>query len=321
MMTDQKPFHDITVDSSEAGQKLLKFLLRKTDGTKIFLYKCFRKKKIRVNGKPVTQDYIVQDGDIVTASGLMERPVANIVRGRSQEVPLLYCDERIVVADKDGQTLVHAANRSDYDQSLVERVRATLRSRGERCEYLVPVHRLDKQTFGVVIMARTALAAHEVGDVFREGNLGKWYEVLVHGVLKNKCFLQADIIRNPEGGVRVENLVSYPTVPAKKVWLEQYYVHSSTISGTIVEPLESHGPYTRCRVELWTGRHHQIRAVLSALDHSVVGDNRYRGKRRDAHGGQLLVCKEMRLPEFGASFISDYEIDIRSLSIEYKGRF
>lgn len=304
-----------TITAAESGQKILKYLLKTSDGTKIFLFKLFRKGEIKVNGKRVEKDYELKSGDLIFSKQLQEHGKKTNFQDVKSDISVLFEDTHLIALDKDDRTLVHAATGEPSQGTLLEQVKAYLRKKGEDYSAVTAVHRIDKNTKGVVIFAKDYTYAKILNERFRDGMVSKTYEALLTGRLEDKLFVEADIIRGQdESGVEVKNLSKSFTVPDKVDWLNRSYKTSKTVSATVFVPvryLESED-MTLTLVTIWTGRHHQIRAVAQALGHSLVGDRKYPGKRlrmnQGGQNGQALICKRIELDDPVYRFESRYEI-------------
>jgi 23S rRNA pseudouridine955/2504/2580 synthase len=282
------------------------------------LYKLFRKGDIKVNGRAVDQTYALQDGDVVSFSRLrMESRARNKFRGVSRDLCVLYEDDLVIAVDKDDSTIVHAAG-SEYQNSLLERVKAHLyrnhRPHAEAC----PVHRIDRNTRGVVLFAKNSEAAKKVNALFKNGEVEKTYEALLDGKIIKPIFVEADIIRGGDkNAVEAKNLRSSTIIPEKQQWLESKDRHSNTLSGTVIRPIGyvENNRFTAAEISIWTGRHHQIRAIAKALGHPMVGDKKYfmPGRGRDEEqSGQQLICKRIFIEKMGLRIESRHGFNIKN---------
>jgi 23S rRNA pseudouridine955/2504/2580 synthase len=298
---------EITVTASESGQKVLKYLLRKTDGTKVFLFKCFRKGDVRINGKKCGQDAVLAEGDVVTCRVLGEAVRQEKFANISIRPDILFIDADIVAVDKPAGVLVHAAGGAAYSDTLTEQVKAELHRRNEPYDYLTPLHRLDKNTRGVLLFARNYEATRKISQAFHDGLVEKLYLARLEGHFYGTLFVEADIVRKEEGGVRVNSLKRFPDPPEKSTWLREVYSRSAAVSGTEIKAIKKEKDSTLCEIVLWTGRHHQIRAVCGALKFPIAGDLRYGGHRKEnGDWGQELICRSVKLPGYPEPFESRF---------------
>jgi 23S rRNA-/tRNA-specific pseudouridylate synthase len=299
---------------AQSGQKLLKHLLKTTDGTKIYLYKLFRKSAIKVNGSAVDQSYVLKGGDVISFSGLrVAGEMKNKFHGVSRDIAVLYEDDQVIAVDKNDCTLVHAAE-SEYKNSLLEMVKAYLYRNSKPYAEVYPVHRIDRNTRGVVVFAKSNEAAKKVNVFFKNGEVEKTYEAVLIGKIFKPVFVEGDIIRVDErNSVQVKNVRSSAVIPDKKQWLELKYRHSNTLSGTVIKPVGhlENNRYTIAEITIWTGRHHQIRAIAKAIGCPMAGDKKYfiSGYGKDEEKtGQNLICKRIHIEKLGLTVESRYSI-------------
>ncbi len=326
---------ELKINSSESGQKLLKYLLRKTDGSKVFLYKMFRKRNVKVNGLAADQNYLTKSGDIVYMPGVRENINNNKFRNVEPDIMVLYLDENLAAIDKDEDTLVHGAKGIQYRDTLVEKLKSYLYYNKEPYDFVIPLHRIDRNTRGVVLFARNFETSKKYSQLFKEGKITKIYHVLLNGILEKTLFIEADIIRfgNEEdeyNKVEVKNLSISEKIPSKKEWLEMKYSKSKSISATLIRPVSFATGRTKAEVTIWTGRHHQIRAICEAIGFPVAGDKKYCArkqyqglKNKIPHSkikgnlsapviepkSQALICKKMIIEEIGLTIESRQSLD------------
>jgi 23S rRNA pseudouridine955/2504/2580 synthase len=304
---------DFHVSAAEAGQKIIKYLLKNSDGTKVFLFKLFRKGLITVNGLKADQAQVLREGDVVSSPQLTRPAPRRKFLSVSRKISVIFENENLIVVDKDNATVVHAGE-SDYRGSLLEMVKAYLYRKNESYDSVVPVHRIDRNTKGVVIFAKNGAFGKKLHALFKYGLVDKTYQAILIGSLKKTLFIEADVIVAGESRpVTVKNLKCSETVPDKKAWLENTYRNSTTLSATILKPLRRDDTkgHTWAEVTIWTGRHHQIRAIAAAAGFPVAGDKKYLGRTRNLASnlrGQELICKRIAIEELGLTFESKYSL-------------
>lgn len=291
---------EITVSPSEEGQKILKYLLRRTDGSKVFLFKLFRKGRIRLNGRRAADDDVLRAGDTVSCPELdrFDKPEATTKGGNVYQPVILFEKNGIIAIDKPAGLLSHPAPGGDADALTL--MRGFLSDRegvSANSLFLEPAHRLDRGTAGVLLFASSYESARSLANAFHEGSALKTYRALLDGSLAESMFIQADIFREANGSSRAENVRISGQAPDRASWLTGTYAASSAASATVVRPLETRISHTLAEIDIWTGRHHQIRVVCSAAGHPLSGDRRYGGSFRE--GGFSLVCRRIAIPELG----------------------
>lgn len=174
--------------------------------------------------------------------------------------PLLYLDNHLLVVYKPAGLLIQG-DRSG-DPSLLDLAKDWLKERYQKPGrvYLGLVHRLDRPVAGLVLFARTSKAAGRLSDQFRRRTIGKDYLAVIHGRLPREAGrLVHQLERRNSGSSRI---LARPTSSSQEARLH-YRV------------LEQSGPRSLLRVRLETGRKHQIRAQLAAMNCPILGDLRY----------------------------------------------
>ena len=192
---------------------------------------------------------------------------------RAESLDIVYEDGDVLLVNKRAGLCVEADGPGVSLVSLCRRYTGA----AEDAAFPAPCHRLDNQTCGLCLMARNPAALEILTDVFRKRTLEKRYICLVRGQMKPpeavcKAWLLKDAAR---GRVRIVD----HACPGAKPILTGY------------ETLEA-GPVSRLRVDLLTGRTHQIRAHLAALGHPILGDDLYgdRGLNRERRVRSLRLC-------------------------------
>jgi 23S rRNA pseudouridine1911/1915/1917 synthase len=223
---------------------------------------------VRVNGETVTRrDQTLQPGDEVEVVALDEGQAPP--RG-ARGLPTLHADEDLIAIDKPAGLLSVSSERQ-RERTALALVRASL-SRPGRPARLWPVHRLDRETSGVLLLARSREACDQLRGRWHEAS--KTYLAVVEGLPRP----EQGLIDEPLWEDRALNVRVGSTPDAKE-------------ARTGYSTLKSAHGRALLEVELVTGRRHQIRAHLAWLGHPVVGDARYgtRGPRMGLHAWRLQV--------------------------------
>jgi 23S rRNA pseudouridine955/2504/2580 synthase len=258
---------EYTVTPDAAGQRLDKFLRKRLSEVPLsHLYKLVRTKKVRVNGTRADIARLLQEGDVVVVHAAQARPdspppqrPASVVR---QDFAVLYEDAHILVCDKPAGLPIHPGTGITGD-TLVDQARAYLERQGlavAEGEFKPsPGHRIDRETSGVVVVAKTRQAMVRLTEIFTAGEAKKTYLALAKGRFQKE---RGTIdVRLPE------HQQTFASKQVRGVNLQEAVTHFTKVAG---------GPdVTFLELDIETGRTHQIRRHLAAIGHPVVGDARY----------------------------------------------
>lgn len=243
------------IEADQAGQRVDNFLLRECKGVpKSHLYKAIRSGEVRVNKGRVSAEYRLQAGDTLRIPPLRLPDPAARPYVPPAVFPVVYEDADLLVIDKPAGVAVHGGSGVSF--GVIEQLRAARPD--ER--FLELAHRLDRETSGLLMIARSRKALLALHDMMREGGGRKHYQALVVGDWVN----DRQHIRLP--------LLKYLT-PAgeRRVRVEA----AGKAAHTIVTLLRRYGAYSLLGAELRTGRTHQIRVHLAASGYPIVGDDKY----------------------------------------------
>lgn len=247
----------VEVDETREGQRLDNFLLAVLKGVpKSRIYRCLRKGEVRVNKGRVGPDYRLQVGDIVRIPPIRTSPVAAPVarpggfEWLSERV--LYEDEQLLILDKPSGMAVHAG--SGVATGIIEALRAWR----PQAAMLELVHRLDRDTSGCLLIAKSRNALTHLHAQLRDGEVTKHYLALVHGRFRHARTVNANLERRERGGERM--------VQAGEEGKE---------AASRFRPLRQFGSATLVDIELLTGRTHQARVHATHIGHPIAGDEKY----------------------------------------------
>ncbi|MBI3346374.1 MAG: RluA family pseudouridine synthase [Burkholderiales bacterium] len=249
----------VTVDEGSAGQRLDNFLLRELKGVpKTHVYRVIRAGEVRVNKGRAHADTRLEIGDEVRIPPvrLPERPVQPEAPAR--EFPVVFEDEHLLVIDKPAGVAVHGGSGVSY--GVIEALR---RSR-PTAKFLELVHRLDKETSGLLMIAKKRSALVNLQDQLRDRETGKTYAALVWGDWPAKL----KVIDVP--------LVKFVGSDGER-WVRPGKLEEPEAKRSIslVKVVQRTPQFSLLDVTIKTGRTHQIRVHLQQAGHAIVGDPKY----------------------------------------------
>lgn len=256
---------EVAIDEASAGQRLDNFLARTLKGVpKSHLYRIVRSGEVRVNGRRARPDARLAEGDRVrippvrTAQPATPAALAAGAAKAGERLVVLYEDDDLVALDKAAGVAVHGG--SGIAHGVIERLRAAR----PQARFLELVHRLDRETSGVLLVAKKRSALTALHAAWRAGDVDKRYQVLVRGRWRDakrvvRLAVHRYTTREGERRVRVEDEGQHAQTTFRRlaVWPDR-------------DP-----PLALLEAELHTGRTHQIRVHLTHLGFPLAGDDKY----------------------------------------------
>ncbi len=282
----------LLVDAESAGQRLDNFLLRHLKGVpKTHVYRIIRSGEVRVNRGRSSADARVAEGDLVRLPPVRvaDGPAAQ-APAPAREFPILLEDEHLLAIDKPAGVAVHGGSGVSF--GVIEQLR---RARPQ-AKFLELVHRLDRETSGILLVARRRSALTRLQDQFRERATGKTYLALVAGDWPaNRKVIDQPLRKylQPDGERRVR--VTTPQDPDGMRAVTLVRVRSRIPP----RPLQGLPAMSLLEVTIRTGRTHQIRVHLASCGQPIAGDDKYGdfelNKRLQKHGLKRMFLHAWRL--------------------------
>ena len=243
----------LEVGDEAAGQRIDNFLLRHLKGVpKSHVYRVLRSGEVRVNSGRVKPDYRLRIGDKVRVPPVRvpEKPAP----ARPAEFPVVFEDAALLVIDKPAGVAVHGGSGVSF--GVIE----SLRAARPQAKLLELAHRLDRDTSGLLMIAKKRSALVELHRMLRDGEVEKTYAAVVKGPVEKKDF-----------EIR-EALHKHVTASGERRVSVQEDGKSAV---TQIRTLRAGKDYSLLDVRLMTGRTHQIRVHLQHAGHPILGDDKY----------------------------------------------
>ena len=285
----------VTITSSHTGQRLDNFLMRELKNVpRSYIYRILRKGEVRVNKKRIKPGYKLAEGDLVRIPPvfLPDKKVA------TDQVPdavlkmlknaIIEEDENFIFINKPSGMAVHGGSGIRY--GLIESFRQLRPEIG----FIELVHRLDKETSGIVMLAKnrqSLLAIHAL--LKNKSSIQKHYQTLVKGHWKG-------------GRRKIKSTLERRQGRQQKVRVLNQQQQNDSVQGkqavSIFSPVAHYADMTLLKVELLTGRMHQIRTQLADLGHPVLGDSQYGDFSLNREAKKTLGLKRLFLHAFQLQF-------------------
>ncbi|MCI5697827.1 MAG: RluA family pseudouridine synthase [Clostridiales bacterium] len=271
----------IDIKTDDAGQRLDRFLRKYLPEASLgSIYKMIRK-DVKVNGKRAKIDLFLNEGDVITLylsddriKSLSKKKLQGNAGKAGREFLIVHEDENVILVNKPKGLLTHGDFREkkkhltnqviDYlieTGSYVPRVSKTFTP--------APANRLDRNTSGLVVFGKNAEAMRTLTEIFRNRQIDKKYLAICHGFLYEELEIKGYMRKTESSGIIKAYIDKKPDSDGKPIHTVVYPIATGEYDGE---------RYSLVEVELKTGRTHQIRAHLSSIGHSLLGDEKYGGK-------------------------------------------
>ena len=268
------------VTFKEANERLDKALsLFRSDLSRTYIGKLIDEGKVLVNNKQEKASYKVKENDEITLLEI-EETKSDI---KEEDIPLdiVYEDDDIMIINKVQGMVVHPAN-GHYSGTLVNALMYQADSLSSINGVVRPgiVHRIDKDTSGLICIAKNDNAHHFLAEQLKDHTMAREYIALVRGVIKENS-----------------GTIDMPIGRDKKDRQKMAVVKDGKPATTHFQVIERFNDHTLVKCQLVSGRTHQIRVHMSAINHPVEGDPLYAGRNYDKlyKNGQLLTAYKLKL--------------------------
>ncbi len=261
----------VTIGANDAGQRLDKFLTKflKTCPQSM-IYKCLRKKRIKLNGRKAEGNVKLAEGDVLDMY-ISDEFFGEAVSDTSfikvkPDINIVYEDDNIMLIDKKPGMIVHEDDSEKFN-TLISHIKAYLYQKGEydpaNEQSFAPAlcNRIDRNTGGIVIAAKNAAALRVINEKIKSREIKKYYLCMVQGHIKPAAATLTSYLQKNEKQNRVY-LSDTPKEGYKKC-VTKYRTVGATDMACYLE------------IDLITGRTHQIRAQMAHVGHPLAGDGKY----------------------------------------------
>ena len=279
----------------EANNRLDKALsLFKSDISRSYIAKLIEEGKVLVNDKQEKSSYKVKENDVICLLDFEDKK-SDI---KEEDIPLdvVYEDDDIMIINKVQGMVVHPAN-GHYSGTLVNALMHQADSLSSINGVIRPgiVHRIDKDTSGLICIAKNDNAHHFLADQLKDHTMSREYIALVRGVIK-------------ENSGTIDMPIGRDKNDRQKMGIDK----EGKPATTHFQVLERFKDHTLVKCQLVSGRTHQIRVHMSAINHPVEGDPLYAGRNYDKlyKNGQLLTAYKLKLIHPTSKKEMVFEIDL-----------
>ena len=308
--------NSFTINKNYADQRLDKYLTKSFPNLpKALMYKYIRLKRIKVNGKRAENSTRLNVGDVVDMyinDEFFEKSETRYdFMSASKSIDIIYEDENIILLNKKTGLLSHPDD-NEYVDTLITRVKRYLFEKGEFRpddeNSFTPalVNRIDRNTSGIVIAAKTAEALRVLNQKMKDRELHKIYLCVIHGTPKEKsATLEGYLVKDEK---------------KNKVFVSKKKTEGAKTIRTKYTVLKSKNGLSLAEVDLLTGRTHQIRAHFASIGHPLLGVGKYGTNALNKKSGlkKQCLCSYKLIFDFttdagGLEYLNKKEFEIKNV--------
>ncbi len=267
---------EFLISASEAFQRLDHFLLTQINLNKSQCQKLILSQQILVNTKPSKKSYLLKPQDLITVIILQTQECINLKTPQNLNLDIIYEDPYLAVINKPANLVVHPSlsfQETTLVNGLLHQFQTLSHIDTQRPGI---VHRLDKNTTGLLMIAKTNDVSDKLQIAFQQRKITKIYWALIEGFLEDKGTIKLPIGRNPHNRLKMQVMPDGKTAVTHFKTLQRF----------------AHFSLVECNLE--TGRTHQLRAHFSFLKRPIVGDLLYDSSQHITPLGQFLHSKILK---------------------------
>ncbi len=268
------------VDAEHSGVRIDKFLSENVEEcSRSMIVQIIENENVLINGKGCNKKYKIKSNDVIEI--IIPDPVEYVAKAEYIPLDIVYEDDDLLVVNKQKGMVVHPA-AGNYEGTLVNALLYHCKDSLSGINGVLRpgiVHRIDKNTSGLLIVAKNDFAHTHLAEQIKEHSFTREYEAIVLGNLKTEeGTVDAPIGRNPSD--------------RKKMCVTEKNSKNAVTHYNVIERYQGH-THIKCKLE--TGRTHQIRVHMSYIGHPVAGDDAYSYKTKEkfAFEGQCLHAKKI----------------------------
>ncbi len=304
---------NFTATQADAKKRLDKFLTEKLkEQSRSQLKKIIKQGLVTINGKPASVHQFLKENDVIYFDETKRQAEAKnaspiLAADKPAPVPkIIFEDNNFLVLEKPAGLLVHPTEKNEKNTLVDWLIKnyPAIEAVGEQKYRAGIIHRLDRDVSGTMVVAKTNAMFNHLKNQFKKRLIKKEYTALVYGhMTKHEGEIDLPIGRSKDG-----KFVAHPRLGQEK------FSDNDRTARTKYQVLEYIRDYTLLKVEILTGRTHQIRAHLSAIGHPILGDRVYKPKKRIFH----FLWKKIKVVDPGRIFLHSLKIGFYDLDNNWR---